>query len=302
MDKICDLIIIGAGPAGVSAAVYAKNFGMDFLIIGETPGGMINTAYKVENYPGIFNITGKEFSAKFTEHLKYLKINFEQARVSKIIRDKNEFKITAGEKEFSAKAVILALGTETKKLEIKNVEKFEQKGVSYCSQNCVSLFKDKNIAIIGGANSAVMGAVMLSKEAKKVYLVYRKDKLRADDLWIKRAEKAKNIEIIYNANAAEAAGNDWLEKIILDNGKKLEVSGLIIEAGLIPNIVLLKDLGIETNEFGYIKVNEAQKTDIEGIFAAGDITTGSNNFHQVATAVSEGAIAALGALNYLNKK
>lgn len=300
--KEYDLIVIGAGPAGVSAGIYAKNFGINCLIIGEVSGGMINTAYKVENYPGIFNITGKELGEKMEEHLGHLQVPIIKERVNKILQNKNEFKIISEQNEYLTKTVILALGTETKKIEIKNINKFEQKGVSYCSKNCVSLFNDKNIVIVGGANAAVMGAVMLAKEAKKIYLVYRKDKLRADDIWVKRVEKLKNVEVVYNANVIEVNGKDWLEEVILDNDDKLQVSGLIIEAGSTPNIVLLKDLGIETDEFGYIKVNEAQKTNIEGIFAAGDITTGSNNFRQVVTAVSEGAIAALETFKFLNKK
>jgi len=302
VDKIYDLIIIGAGPAGITAGIYARNFGMNFLIIGENFGGLINTAYKVENYPGIFKVTGKEFGGKFIEHLEYLKINLEKARVNQIVKDKDGFKVIAEKDEYYTKAIILALGTETRKLEIRNTEKFENKGVSYCSQNCISLFKNKKIAVVGGANAAVMGAAMLSKEAEKIYLIYRKDKLRADDLWVKRVEKLKNVEIIYNANVTEINGEEWLEEVILDNGKKLKVSGLIIEAGSIPNNVLLKDLNIKTDEYGYIKVDEAQKTNIDGVFAAGDITTSSNGFRQIITACAEGAIAALGALNYLNKK
>lgn len=301
MEKY-DLIIVGAGPAGVSAGVYAKNFGIKFLIIGETSGGTINTAYKVENYPGIFNVTGKELGEKFEEHLNYLQVPIIKERVNKILQNGDQFKIISENGEYLAKTIILALGTETKKLEIKNIEKFEQKGMSYCSKNCVSLFNDKNIAIVGGANAAVMGAVMLAKETKKVYLIYRKDKLRADDIWVKRIEKLKNVEVIYNANVVEVDGKDWLEEVILDNGKKLEVSGLIIEAGSVPNTVLLQDLGVVTNEFGFINIDEAQKTNIEGIFAAGDITTGSDNFRQVVTAVSEGAIAVLEAFKFLNKK
>lgn len=301
MEKY-DLIIVGAGPAGVSAGVYAKNFGIKFLIIGETSGGTINTAYKVENYPGIFNVTGKELGEKFEEHLNYLQVPIIKERVNKILQNGDQFKIISENGEYLAKTIILALGTETKKLEIKNIEKFEQKGVSYCSKNCVSLFNDKNIAIVGGANAAVMGAVMLAKETKKVYLIYRKDKLRADDIWVKRIEKLKNVEVIYNANVVEVDGKDWLEEVILDNGKKLEVSGLIIEAGSVPNTVLLEELRVEINEFGFIKVDEAQKTNIKGIFAAGDTTTGSNNFRQVVTAVSEGAIATLEVFKFLNKK
>ncbi len=301
MEKY-DLIIVGAGPAGVSAGVYAKNFGIKFLIIGETSGGTINTAYKVENYPGIFNVTGKELGEKFEEHLNYLQVPIIKERVNKILQNGDQFKIISENGEYLAKTIILALGTETKKLEIKNIEKFEQKGVSYCSKNCVSLFNDKNIAIVGGANAAVMGAVMLAKETKKVYLIYRKDKLRADDIWVKRIEKLKNVEVIYNANVVEVDGKDWLEEVILDNGKKLEVSGLIIEAGSVPNTVLLEELRVEINEFGFIKVDEAQKTNIKGIFAAGDITTGSDNFRQVVTAVSEGAIATLEVFKFLNNK
>lgn len=231
-----------------------------------------------------------------------MKIPLIKERVNKIFRDKNGFKISSEQEEYSAKSIILALGTESKKIEIKNIEKFKQKGVSYCSKNCVSLFKNKEIIIVGGANAAVMGAVMLANEVKKIYLVYRKDKLRADDIWIKRVKKFKNIETIYNANITEVKGDEWLEEVILDNGKKLQVSGLIIEAGSIPNSALLKDLGIEIDKYGYIKIDEAQKTNIAGVFAAGDITTGSNNFRQIITACSEGAIAALGALNYLSKK
>lgn len=300
--KIYDLIIVGAGPAGVSAGIYAKNFGMNCLVIGEVSGGLINTAYKVENYPGVFNVNGKELGNKFIEHMEHLKVDFEKIRVNQIFKEEIGFKVVSEANEYQAKSVILALGTETKKIEIKNVEKFENKGVSYCSQNCVSLFKDKTIAIIGGANAAVMGAVMLAEEAEKIYLIYRKDKLRADDVWVKRVEKLKNVEATYNANVVEVGGNDWLEEVVLDNEQKLKVNGLIIEAGSVPNTVLLKDMGVEIDKYGYIKVDGAQKTNISGVFAAGDITTGSNNFRQVVTAVSEGAIAALEAFKFLNKK
>jgi thioredoxin reductase (NADPH) len=300
--KSYDLIIIGAGPAGIAAGIYAKNFGIDCLIIGETPGGMINTAYKVENYPGIFNVTGKELGKRFRNHLQSLKVPMIEKRVSRIAKQKKGFKVLSGNNGYFAKTIILTLGTEARKLEIKNLRKFEQKGVNYCSKNCVSLFNNKEIVIIGGANAAVMGAVRLAKEAKKVYLIYRKERLRADDLWIKRIKKLKNVEVIYNANIIEVKGGDWLERVILDDGRGLRVEGLVVEAGSVPNSDLLKDLGIKTDEYGYIEVDQAQKTNIAGIFAAGDITTNSNNFRQVVTAVSEGAIAALEAFKFLNKK
>jgi thioredoxin reductase (NADPH) len=299
--KIYDLIIVGAGPAGISAGIYAKNFGLDCLIIGENVGGLINSAYRVENYPGIFNITGKELSDKFEEHRKHLDIFLKKERVENIKKEKI-FEIKTDVDEYWAKSIILTLGTETKKLEIKNIKKFEGKGINYCSGDCVLVFENKIVAVVGGANAAVMGATMLAEKAKKVYLIYRKDKLRADAIWIERIDKIKNVEVIYNANVIDVKGTDWLEEIVLDNGKSLKVDGLVIEAGSAPNTALIHELGVKTNEYGYIEVDRNQATNINGIFAAGDITTGSNNFRQIITACSEGAIAALGALNYLNKK
>ncbi len=247
MEKVYDLVIIGAGPAGISAGIYAQNFGLNFIIIGENVGGLINTAYRVENYPGIFNISGKELSKKFEEHLSYLNVSLKKERVIGINKNKDVWEINTDLNKYWAKSVILALGTESKKIEIKNVKNFEDKGVSYCSGECAVIFKNKVVAIIGGANAAVMDAVMLAEQSKKVYLIYRKDKLRADAIWVDRIKKIKNIEVIYNANVVEVRGKDWVEEIVLDDGKTLKVSGLVIEAGSAPNTRLLKNLGIKTN-------------------------------------------------------
>ena len=328
--KTYDLIIIGAGPAGISAGIYAKNFGLDCLIIGENTGGLINAAYKVENYPGIFNITGKELTKRFLGHLKYLKIPLKKERVADIksvpsrSRENDSiFKLTTSKNEYQAKSIILTLGTERKKLDIKNIDKFENKGVYYRtgdnaflpriikgntqnrghSKSMVrGLFKNKIVAVVGGANAAVMSAVMLVEIARKVYLIYRGSNLRADTIWINKIKNFKNIEVIYNANVVEVSGKKRLEKIILDNGRELKVDCLFIEAGCVPNTVLIKDLDIETDEKGYIKVDKSQATNVEGVFAAGDITTNSNEFRQIITAAAEGAVAALGVFNFLNKK
>ncbi len=290
--KIYDLIIIGAGPAGISAAIYAKNFGIDFILIGEKIGGLINQAYKVENYPGIFSVSGEELVEKFKAHQKYLKVFFKKERVEKIKKSGKIFEIYSKKNKYQVKAIILAFGTETKKLNIKNIEKFKKKESN----------KNKIVAVIGGANAAVMRAVRLAKEAKKVYLIYRKDKLRADALWVNKVKKLKNIEVIYKANIIRAEGKGKLEKVILDkNNKELAVDGLFIETGVVPNTFLIKDLGVKIDKNGYIKTADDQATSSSGIFAAGDITIGSNNFRQIITACAEGAIAALGAFNYLKK-
>ena len=299
--KIYDLIIIGAGSAGITAGIYAKNFGLDCLIIGEKTGGLVNAAYKVENYPGIFNLSGKELTKKFLAHQKYLKISFKKERVLHLSRKDAGFKISTNKNKYQAKTIILAFGTETKKLDIKNVERFEHKGVSYQIDDN-AFFKNKIVAVIGGANAAVMIAVMGAKEARKVYLIYRQAKLRADAIWINRIKKLENVKIIYKANVVNLKGKNKLEKIVLDNGRELKVNNLIIQAGVVPNTFLIRELGIKTDKKGYIKVDKAQATNIKSVWAAGDVTTGSNEFRQIITACSEAAIAVLGVFNYLKKK
>lgn len=300
--KVYDLIIIGAGPAGITAGIYAKNFGLDCLIIGEKTGGLVNAAYKVENYPGIFNLSGKELTQKFLEHQKYLKITSKKERVLHLLRKGAGFSISTNKNKYQAKTLILAFGTEVRKIKIKNIERFENKGVSYRIGDNASFYKNKIVAVIGGANAAVMTAVMLAKQAKKVYLIYRQAKLRADTIWLSRIKKAKNVEIIYKANVVDLKGKSRLEKVVLDNKKQLKVNSLIIEAGSVPNTFLIHDLGIKTNKQGYIKTDKTQATNIKGVWAAGDATTGSDEFRQIITACSEGAIAVLGAFNYLKKK
>lgn len=299
--KTYDLIIIGAGPAGITAGIYAKNFGLDCLIIGENVGGLINGAYKIENYPGIFNVTGKELTKRFLGHLKYLKIPSKKERVEKIFKGKI-FRIKTPKNEYQTKAIILAFGTETKKLDIKNIDKFEGKGVSYQADDSAFLYKNKTVAVVGGANAAVMNACMIAEKAKKVYLIYRQGELRADAIWLNKIKKIKNIEVIYNANIVNVKGKKKLERIIFDNDKAIAVSGLLIGAGSVPDTYLIHNLGIKTDEKGYIEVDKSQATNIEGIFAAGDITTNSNEFRQIITACAEGAIAVLGVFNFLNKK
>jgi thioredoxin reductase (NADPH) len=299
--KIYDVIIIGAGPAGITAGIYAKNFGLDSLIIGEEVGGLINTAYKVENYPGIFDISGKDLTKEFEKHRRYLKVPLKRERVELINKDKEGFKVFTRKNEYQTKTIVLAFGTDVKKLDIKNIEKFESKGVSYRADDSAFLYKDKTVAVVGGANAAVMSAVMFAKKAKKVYLIYRKDKLRADELWIQRVRKLKNVDVIYKANIVEVKGKSRLEKVVLDNKKELELNGVLVEVGCVPTTYLIRGLGIKTSEKGYIKVDQSQTTNIKGVFAAGDATTGSDEFRQIVSACSEAAIAVLGVFNFLKK-
>ena len=305
-NKIYDLIIVGTGPAGLTAGIYAKNFGLESIILGEKFGGLINTAYKVENYPGIFGVPGKELVERFKNHQKYLKLLVKKERIKGItvnkIKKEKIFFVYTSRNIYRGRSIVLAIGTEPRVLKIKNIEKFENKGVYYYIDKNTFIFKNKIIAVIGGANSAAMTACMLSEKAKKVYIIYRRERLRADAIWVNKIKKLKNIEVVYKANVIGLRGEKKINEAILDNGRKIKIDNLVIEAGTVPNSFLIKQLRVKTDKNGYIIVKKDQSTNIKGIFAAGDITNGSNGFRQIVTACAEGAIAALGVFNYLSRK
>lgn len=306
MLDIYDLIIIGAGPAGYAASIYASRFKFKNLVIGEISGGLASEAHLIENYPGFIEITGRDLMEKFRQQAEHFGGKVFNDNVVEIKKNKNEFKIkTRSEKYFSARALILALGSSYRKLNIKGEKEFLGKGVSYCPTCDGPFFKNKVIAVIGGADSAVMAAIHLSEFAKKVYLIYRREKLRAEPIWTERAQLSKKIEIIYQINVLEIQGRDKVEKLILDKpyqGKnELEVSGVFVEIGSVPNTVLIKDLGLISDKEGFINIKEDGSTSVSGVFAAGDVTTGSGKLRQVITAAAEGAIAAKAAYNFLKK-
>lgn len=282
-----DLIIIGAGPAGLTVALYAERYGLNTLILSEDIGGTANTAPLIENWPSISSITGLELMKKFKEHIQP-KINLE--KVISITKNKN-FIIQTNKAQYESKTIIIATGTQRKKILAKNSEKFEGKGISYCTTCDAPLFKNKTVAILGGANSALESAVLLQKYAKKVYIIYRKSELRADKELI---NKLKNTEVIYNRNVIEFKGDKFLSSIILDNKREIKLDGVFIEFGGMPLIELIKDLNSDEN--GFIVVNSKKETNISGLFAAGDVT--NTPLKQIVTACADGAIAALSAYNY----
>lgn len=307
MSNLYDLIIIGAGPAGYAASIYASRFKLKNLVIGEIAGGLASEAHLIENYPGFIEITGRDLMEKFRRQAEHFGGQILNDNVVEIKKNKNEFKIkTRGEKYFFSRALILALGSSYRKLNIKGEKEFLGKGVSYCPTCDGPFFKNKVIAVIGGADSAVMAAIYLSEFAKKVYLIYRREKLRAEPIWTERAQLSKKIEIIYQINVLEIQGRDKVEKLILDRpyqGKnELEVSGVFVEIGSVPNTVLIKDLGLISDKEGFINIKEDGSTSISGVFAAGDVTTGSNKLRQIITAAAEGAIAAKAVYNFLKNK
>ena len=297
-----DVIIIGGGPAGMAAAIYAIRYKLSCLIITKDVGGYANEAHKVENYPGFPSISGFELMQKFKEHVEYLGGKIVEKEVKGITHKQgNLFDVHTADMIYPAKTIIFSAGSQRRKLKAPGEEKFLGKGVSYCATCDGYFFKDKVVAVIGGGDSAGNSAVHLSRLAKKVYLFYRGQKLKMAPHWHEKIKKADNIEVHCCVNVTKIDGDGSVNSIALDDGRDIDVQGVFIEIGQVPTNEIARSLGVETDEGGYLKVDQTMHTSVKGIFAAGDITTGSDKYRQIVTAASEGAIAARSAFNHLNR-
>lgn len=302
-EVIYDLIVIGGGPAGLSAAMYARRYNLRTLVIAKDYG-LAADAPNIENYPGFISISGGDLVRKFMEHAEYYGAEIEMDEVIDIwIKDKI-FEVIASD-TYKAKSIILAMGTKRKTLDIPGEAEFRGRGVSYCATCDAPLFRNRVVAVIGGSDAACVSSLHLSEFASKVYQVYRRDKLRGEPINVKRVLENEKIEVIYNAVPVEILGDMRVKgvKIRFQNGEEkiLDVDGVFIEIGSIPNSQLAKKLGVEVDEEGYIKVDAGMRTNIPGVFAAGDITTGSEKFEQIVTAVAEGALAARSVYSYVRR-
>lgn len=288
-----DVIIIGSGPAGFSAGIYAARFGLNAIVIGETLGGTANNAHLIENYPGFKSINGMDLMEKFAEHVKSVNVDIKNSGVVNIDKVKGHFVATTKENEkFEGKNLILAMGTVRRKLNIPGEDEFLGKGVSYCATCDGPFFRDKTVSVVGGSDGACNTAIQLAQYCEKVYVFYRKEKLRAEPFWVKKIQENKKIEVVHNVNVKEIIGEKFVEAVKLDNGKKIKVDGVFIEIGGVPQISITKNMGVKTDKSDTIIVDSEQRTNVKGIYAAGDITTGSNKWSQVITASAEGAVAA----------
>lgn len=297
-----DVIIIGGGPAGLTAAIYTARNKLKTLILARDKG-VLSYAHIIENYPGFKSISGLELIDKFEEQAKEFGVEIKNEEALRINKIGEKFKVETRENFYESLAIILALGTEKAKLNVEGEDKFIGKGISYCVTCDAPLFKDKIVAVVGGSNSAATSALLLAEHAKKVYIIYRKEEIRAEKVLVDRL-KEKCVEIITNSIVKKAEGDSVLRRIIIEQkGKEnvLEIDGLFIEIGYIPSSSLVQNLGLKM-ENNFIKVNERMETSIQGIFAAGDITTGSAGLRQIVTACAEGAIAAISAFKYLKSK
>ena len=309
-EKIYDLIIVGAGPAGLTAAIYASRYGIKPLVISENIGGMAQEAWHVENYPGITKITGKELMKKIQTHAKDLGSEFLLDGVGEILRyaqnDKVVFQLkTVSGKMLKAKTIILALGLKNRRLNITNEEKFLGRGVSYCFTCDGVFFRDKIVAVVGGANSAAHAALTLAEYATKIYILFRKPEMTAQPSLIQEIKNNPKMEILPETQIKELQGNNKLEKIIVyktnspDDTNEIIVDGLFIEIGTVPSNILAQHLSVECDEKEYIKVNNSQETNVPGIFAAGSGTNATPQLNQIIVSCSQGALAAFSANLYL---
>lgn len=298
-----DIIIVGAGPAGMTAALYAKQAGKNVLVFEkEAYGGQILKAHKVKNYPGFSEISGFEFATNIYNQLTNLNVEFKFEEVLKINLKSDTKEVITKKGNYLCKSVIIAAGAKSRKLNLNNEDNLIGKGVSYCTTCDGMFFKDKTVTVYGGGNSAIDGAIYLSDICEKVYLIYRRDNFRVENENIDNLKKKNNIEIIFNTTIIDLIGENKLESIKLKNKENvynLDIDGLFIEIGYIPVSEICNNL-VETDSEGYITSNEECKTNIEGIFVCGDIRV--KDIRQLTTACSDGTIAALNACKYLIKK
>lgn len=296
-----DTIIIGSGPAGMTAGIYAARREMKALIIGKELGGQLIWASEIENYPGFKSISNFELISKMQEQVKNLGVEIKTEEVKKIEKTDDKFILHTNKSQFEAKTVILALGLVPRRLAVPGEREFTGKGVSYCATCDGPFYKNKTVAVAGGGNSAVDATEILSKIAAKVYLIHRRDEFRAFEALVEEVKSKKNVELVLSSEIKEVVGSNKLEKIKVVNKKtgqekEIAVDGLFVEVGRIASTDLVADM-VKRDEKNQIIVDEKCQTGLPGMFAAGDVTP--VEFKQITIACGQATIAALAAYQYI---
>lgn len=300
-----DVMIIGSGPAGLSAAVYGKRAGLELMVVEKQPmsGGQVLNTYEVDNYLGLPGMNGFDMGMKFREHADRMGICFLEAEVSAIRVEGGNRKVVTDAGEYECRTVIYAAGAEHAKLGIPGEEELAGMGVSYCATCDGAFFKNRTVAVVGGGDVAVEDAIFLARGCEKVYLVHRRDELRAADILQKKLFSLPNVEVLWSHVAEAILGEEMTEAVCLKDiktgeKKEIPVSGVFIAVGITPQSSLLEGL-VKRDERGYVVAGEDCVTSAEGIFVAGDCR--SKNLRQIITAVADGANAATSAWSYLNR-
>ncbi len=299
-----DVIIIGAGAAGLTAAIYARRRLLKTLVISLDIGGQALLTEQIENYPGYLDKSGPKLMRIFEKQARDFGAEIIIGYVSKIEKVDDHFKVISNVGEFEAKTIIVACGRVPRRLNVPGEEKFLGRGVSTCVTCDAPFSKNKVVAVVGGGNSALEGVEVVSRFASKVYLIHRRDQFRADEVTVEKVKNLPNVEFILNTVITEMRGDKKLESIVIKNVKteevkELKVDMVFLEIGHEAKIDFVKHL-VKTDEYNQIITNKAGETSCPGIFAAGDVT--DSPYKQLVVAAAEGAIAALSAYNYIAKK
>ena len=302
MEKIYDIITIGGGPAAFTAGIYARRAGLTVLMLEKNiPGGAVAITSEVCNYPGFEKIEGPDLANRMFEHAVNLGVEavFEEVTSTDFSDKIKVVKTFAG--TYKARVVIICLGAATRKLSAEGEKAFIGKGISYCATCDGNLYKDKTVAVVGGGNSALEDAVYMSNIASKVYLIHRRDEFRGDDILVKQVKSQPNIELVLCSKVNKVEGKERLENIIVENIpnktlSSLKVDGLFVSIGRGPDTEVI-DKAVACNENGYILSDEKMKTNVDGVYVAGDIR--NTPLRQIVTACSDGAIAATAAFQYI---
>lgn len=302
MKKIYDLVIIGAGPAGITAAVYAARKKMDSLVVTKDIGGQASLSGDIQNYTGYQFITGPELAIKFEEHMR--KFNFdikENEEVKELISQKGAFLVKTDKDNYQAKTVIVASGKRSRELGVTGEREFRNKGLTYCATCDGPLFAERDVAVIGGGNSALDAVLQLTKIANKIYVINITDNLTGDGIMQEKIRADNKVSIFNNSRVKEILGDSFVQTIKIEEDKEekvLDVQGIFVEIGLIPNSDFAPSL--EKNGRKEIIVNQQNETNIPGIFAAGDVTNVPEK--QIIIAAGEGAKAVLSTFRYLSTR
>ena len=294
-----DLIIIGAGPAGLTCALYALRANKKVLVLeAKNYGGQIINAHKVENYPGIASISGFDFATNLYNQVKELGMEIKYETVVRIDEEKN---VITNNDSYKAKAIVLATGAENRKLRIENEENYVGKGVSYCATCDGNFYKDKVVAVVGGGNTAIADAIYLSDIVKKVYVIHRRDTFKCEDKYLVELKNKDNVEFMLNSNVIKLNGNDTLESIDIQSNDSVDtiyIDGLFIAVGQEPKNQMFANI-IKLDNAGYIESNDGVHTNVDGIYVAGDARV--KTLRQLTTAVGDGAVAATTAIIEMKK-
>lgn len=299
--KTYDTIIIGSGPAGITAGIYSARKEMSVLVLAKDVGGQMAKTLVIENSPGVELTDGISLAFKMQEQAKSFGVEFEIAEINSVQKKDKIFEILSEEKKYLAKSIVLAFGLEKRKLNLPNEKKFIGKGLSYCVTCDGPLMKSKKVAVIGGGNAGAEAVEYMAKVSPQVYWLEITEKLQADGILINRIKKLDNVKILTAIQVLDFFGQEQLEgiKVKNDHRKELDVQGVIVEIGYISKTDWIKDL-VDLDKFGQIKVNELCHTNVSGIFAAGDVT--DVKYKQIVVAQGMGAIAALEAYNFVSNQ